>query len=747
MRLNRPPRSSLPLVLAVALLAGCQTPLTRMPPKPTVKPVDGAAAASLAPATASTSALETALPDHARQDAPAIALPQTANRAIVDVSGTGTLAGTASFAFLADTFFQNSAAERRVLAMPAGRALLTLSTLEEELLAKGGTAISGATGLDGKFSLAGQVPTDRAFVLNANLARNHRLSAIVLPGASNLTVDEATTAVAEMARWQLKTSAGTDTDTRLSLANVTPDALNTLVTNTRALFVADDFKPEAGQQDLPSLKAGNGVNLRNQYVEKFGTAVTRVGSAAADSLSDAWKALIGYRPLAVNFLPTPGYAILGASDLAGDHQGNIYMASVGLKVFARTARGPLMQQTGSMQAGKIYNVAGTGGNNESFLATYAPTESLSVTHPDAAPLMASGQSMPSVYKLMLERAGSSNESHIFFTSRSNHRVMLIPGADLVRFGRTFKAGRLYTVAGTGTYEKWGEVVQADDPETTIDEESRQYLLGDAGAAVEAPIVFPQGLSADARGNLYVSDSGYFEVPLYEKDPAATEYTAFAHPAAKPGMWTNTYHKSVRFVRASDGKIFTLKLTKNGQPHSVSAQDVKFHASDAGNYLYVTDTFRHAVFRIKLPDNLADLDTAVPPSFEIENVLGTPGKEGFIDTAQTGAQYPDLTNVGRGLPRGHVLMSFPLAIDFDAQGNMLTGDYYRIHLIKEEDLASGAGKVYPLCGAFSTGYVEGDSRFVSVRPRFLHVVPGTDNVVFVDFFRNKMMELWTARGSI
>jgi hypothetical protein len=728
--------------MAVALLAGCNAPLTR----PAAKATGGQKSAATAGVQILRAAQEQTLPESARQDSPVIALPKVETRAIVNANGSATLNGTVAFSFVTDTFYENSAAQRRVLSMPAGRALLTLSNLEEELLGKNGTVVSGATDTTGAFSIAGQVPLDRAYVVNANVAKGHRLSAIALAGQTNLDIDEATTAVAEMARWQMKTDA-TVADHRKSLADLTADSLLMLVSATRGLFTADDFKAPEGQQDLTNLKAGNGVTLRNQYVKAFGGAISAAGTAAADQLSDAWKTLLGYRPLAVRVLPTPGYSLLSASDVVGDHNGNLYMASTNLKFFAKNARGPLWQTTTSMQAGKIYPIAGGSGGSETFLDTYTPTETASVANPSVAPLVASGAPMPSIQKMVLERVGTTDDSHLFFTSRGNHRVMLIPAADMTRFGRTFKAGRLYTVAGSGSYEKWGSVIQQDDPDTPIDEESKQYLTGDDGPAYEAPIVFPQGLSSDSRGNLYVSDSGYFGVPLYTKDPAATEHTPFEHPDAKPGMWMNTYHKSVRFVRASDGKIFTLKLTKGGLPHSVSAQDVKFQASSAGNHLYVTDTFRNAIFRIKLPDNLADLDTAMPASFEIETVLGTSEKEGYINTALPGAKYPDLTNVGVGVPRANVLLSFPLAIDFDAAGNMLAGDYYRIHLIKAADLASGGGQVYPLCGAFSTGYVEGDSRLVSVRPRYLHVVPGTGNAVFVDFFRNRMMELWTARGSI
>ncbi|MFP5501353.1 MAG: hypothetical protein ACLGIN_02615, partial [Candidatus Sericytochromatia bacterium] len=330
-----------------------------------------------------------------------------------------------------------------------------------------------------------------------------------------------------------------------------------------------------------------------------------------------------------------------------------------------------------------------------------------------------------------------------------HRVMLIPGADFTRFGRQFRAGRLYTLGGTGTWEAWGEVVQPDDPSTTeVDEEQREYLLGDDGPAHEAPIVFPQGLDDDSRGNLYVSDSGYLGVPYYDLDAKATVTAPYTDPRAAAGLTMHTYHNSIRMIRAADGKIFTLRLTRNGQPHPVSAQDLRVHESAAGKYLYVTDTMAHQVFRIRLPDDLSSLDTAIPASFEIENVLGTFEKAGYVDTTISGAEYPTLSSVGGGLPRPHVLLTSPLSVAFDVDGNMLVSDYYRIHLIKASELAAlgSSTRVYPLAGAFD-GYLDGDSRFVTVRPRYMHFDQYRRTVFFPDATRNRIYMLHTARGSL
>ena len=86
-------------------------------------------------------------------------------------------------------------------------------------------------------------------------------------------------------------------------------------------------------------------------------------------------------------MPTPGYSVLAASDIVGDHKGNLYISSVSLKFYAKADRGPLMQQGTSMQAGKIYTVAGGGASSETFLASYTPTELTSVDPTIAPPLV------------------------------------------------------------------------------------------------------------------------------------------------------------------------------------------------------------------------------------------------------------------------------------------------------------------------------------------------------------------------
>ncbi|MFP5504436.1 MAG: hypothetical protein ACLGIN_18280, partial [Candidatus Sericytochromatia bacterium] len=277
---------------------------------------------------------------------PPARVPAGPARALVDTTGTGSLTGTVTLEAVSDPYFANSAANWRLLSQPAGRALVTLSTLDEALLGKGGQAIATTASASGAFSLTGNVPTDRAFVVNAVLAGNHRLSAIALAGQSAVTVDEATTMVAETARWQM------------DLSGLTTGALATLLTHTRTLLAPGDFAASGDVPSVPALKTGNGLALRNQYLRTFGTKVLRPDAStsnpavvAANALSDAWKPLLGYRPLAIAAMPTPGYALLDATDVVADHKGHLFMGGNGhVKLFANVPRGALWGRTSAMSA-------------------------------------------------------------------------------------------------------------------------------------------------------------------------------------------------------------------------------------------------------------------------------------------------------------------------------------------------------------------------------------------------------------
>jgi hypothetical protein len=356
-------------------------------------------------------------------------------------------------------------------------------------------------------------------------------------------------------------------------------------------------------------------------------------------------------------------------------------------------------------------------------------EQAAVADPAAAPLATEGAPIWLPFRLMLEPATGAAMPHLFFTSRQGHRLYLIPGADLTRYGRTFQAGRLYTIAGFGTAESKGALLVPDDPNTPdVDETTYAYALGDGGPAYQAPLAFPQGVAEDSRHNLYVCDAGGYGVPLVNNDPAATIVA----------QQTNIYHQSIRLIRAADGKIFTFHLTKDGAAFPLSgALDLRVAETAGGNWIYVSDSLHHCVVRFALPADLADLDGAAPAVQPVEVVLGSYGTAG-VRTADAAA--PAVGAVNDGVPKAQVLLDTPTGLELDAAGNLVVADNGRVRLLDQ-----ASGKVYTIAGSLPGGVDEGDARLVAPHPRYLTRQAGSGNMVVVDDPTGAVLKLWGDRG--
>lgn len=641
-------------------------------------------------------------------------LPQARPNAFVATTAGGTLSGTAQLGSVDEDYFADSAAPYRVAAapIPLGHAMITLSTLQEDLFTKDGSVINGLTGLNGVFSLAGLAPKDTPYVLNANFVQSHRLSALVLPDpngdATGVQVDEASTMIVETARWQLR-DIPTD---QAGLFAALYSATSALLGNV-ALATDDGTIP-----NVEALKLGAGHVLRNAYVATFGALVGEgaAGDANANTLSDGWKTLLGFRPLAITRAAGNGTKSFdqgegreavtaplgGVQDAAMDHNGNLYIAEHDaslLRFVPRLAHGAKWGRTTGMNGGQIYTLAGqlnTGTDLDSFNDIYADAEADSVTDPAAAPLLSAGHAIIQPRKVLLQRVGATDDTHVFVLSKFGHRVFFIPATDVTTFGRDFLAGRLYTVLGNGQLV---DGVAAPAVDTT---------LGHAFALNE-----PTALTQDSQGNLYVLDS---------------------------------IAGAVRLVRAGDGQVFTLplKTAANAPYAAVGAQDLRIVEAGAGNnFLYLADTNAHTVVRFALPADLSTLATTVPASLAAQTVFGTDGVPGYL----TGVPYPDIHDVSAALPEGNALLNEPTSLTFDGAGNMIVAAKGRLHLMEQAALdPATVGDTYVIAGGVDTRFIVGDSR--------LAFFPGTTsvrydasskNVLVVDNAENVVRRLWTVRG--
>ena len=355
-----------------------------------------------------------------------------------------------------------------------------------------------------------------------------------------------------------------------------------------------------------------------------------MASAAADQLSDRWREVLGYRPLALTRVAGGGAAYVGDHDgevatdqalnfpvdAALDAAGGMYVTSAGQndQIFYVPAadRGPLLGHAGPMAAGHLYAVAGIVQSEFGpgpYNAAYAPYERYSALDPTRAPGATFRQFRPG--RLALEPAGSEN--HLLYCSAEGHRVLLLAGADLDRYGRHFLGGHLYTLAGTG---------EAGHGQ---------------GAGWQTPLAYPVSLAVSPEHDVYLLDG------------------------------------SLHVLRALDGQLVDLPATLNGQPLALDgATDVRL---DHGS-LYVADAAHHTVLRA----------TVGGPTLTFTVALGQRDRAGFVD----GCGFSDIFGVAAGVPQDRVLLDHPMSLAFDADGRMLVADAHGLRLVTNKAVYNLAG---------------------------------------------------------
>lgn len=623
-------------------------------------------------------------------------------RAFVAVSAGGNVAGEVKMEVIGTTSLQDNAAPYRLAATPAGRALVTLGTLSEDLFTVSGSVVTATTDASGAFALTGARPTGRPYVVSAQLAGGHRLTAIAPSDAASVTVDEGTTCVTELARWQLREGPEAG---RLDLTDV-PAATwanlgtwsRTLLTDVTAPLVLPDTGT-GGRVHIAALQRGAGHALRNAYVEHFGSRVTTGPTTStppqANLLSDAWLGVLGFRPLALTRVAgngIPGYdqstnrpaldvPLSSPRDVAVDHLGNVWFTQGDSHLISIVPRfalpGGVFGAAGPLLANHIYTVLGVVNGPPDAISWEFDYVNLGGTEP---PVGGGGAPLFFPDRLALEPSTGAG-SHVYFTAPLTCRVMLVPDAAMTRYGRSMDAAKLYTVAGSG--------LPPADPTAIPD-----WIATHGDPATQAGLWAPTGLVRDADNNLWILDAGF--------DPGTG------------GLWV---------VRASDGLIFQVPLRQNGQPFTPDgAQDLVL--SPSGAELYVADTARHWVFKLPRPSGTTisgfNATTARPAPVEIERVTGKAGRAGYVDLQVAGVDFPPLEDVSRGVldPAGDLtadggavastsvtaLLDSPSAVAFDGQQRLIVADTGngRLRLLNQ-------GSIYTIAGGLDTRYVTGDAR--------------------------------------
>ena len=235
---------------------------------------------------------------------------------------------------------------------------------------------------------------------------------------------------------------------------------------------------------------------------------------------------------------------------------------------------------------------------------------------------------------------SDNSGNLYIADTANHRIR-----------RVDAMGVIATIAGTG----------------------RRGYSGEGGPAVEADLSWPEGLTLDSTGNLYIADSGNHRV-------RRVDGTRTINTVAGTG--------EVGYI--GDGGLGV-------EAQLVQPEDVA--VDEAGN-LYIADRSSHRIRRV---DSAGTITT----------VAGT-GRAGYS---------------GDGGPAVDAQLSLPKGVAVDASGNLYIADSF-YHRIRRVD---SAGTITTIAGTGRAGYSGdgGPAIEAQLRSPYGMAVDGAGNLYIAD----------------
>ncbi len=299
---------------------------------------------------------------------------------------------------------------------------------------------------------------------------------------------------------------------------------------------------------------------------------------------------------------------LGTCGAAVDHSGNLVLADAGhsrIRVVAAST-GTFYGQP--MTAGNIYTVAG---HVFGFAGDGGPATSAKLNGPAGVAVDAAG--------------------NLLIADRGNARVRVVAASAGTFYGKTMTAGNIYTIAGSRL----------------------AGFSGDGGPATSAELSFPQGVTADAAGNLLIADTGNNRIRVV---------------AASAGTF---YGKTM-----TAGNIYTIAgggtggLGDRGPATSAVLSSPLAMAADAAGNVLIADSGHRRVRVVAASTGM---------------FYGKPMTAGNIYTlAGTGK----IGTSGDGGPATGATLTDPEGVVADANGNVLIADTTKVRLV-----AAGAGTFY------------------------------------------------------
>ncbi|MNR75370.1 NHL repeat protein [compost metagenome] len=390
------------------------------------------------------------------------------------------------------TLVANNSAGYRLQAYdeaPARMAVVYLTAPDERFYAgPDGKALHTVTDAEGRYAFEG-APAGVPVVVTVLLAENRRLVGFSIPaqGENQLDVDLASTVAAEFLRDQARL-AGRSMADYPALAAELPEILRL----TRELITS-------GKMPVPDLNVNAIPAMRHAYVRAFG--------ADQPALGDAWKRLLGYRPLLLDEVDAGLDAGLNALAVHHAEDGSLYTVgfnNVHLQItrrlpgggFEDVTRGPrtewidyvggLLAQDGMLHVGVLGGLDGLYGFDLGM--PFDPEDLLA-----NAPLWVRSGVTPPNTVLPFHPSGLAAKDGVFYASSTDDR-------EIVR----------YTL---GDDMDWDEDDAQIAPELTViagDRHALQTFAGDTpSAGANARFNYPTGLTlhhANGKDYLYVADT-------------------------------------------------------------------------------------------------------------------------------------------------------------------------------------------------------------------------------------------------
>jgi RHS repeat-associated protein len=436
-------------------------------------------------------------------------------------------------------------------------------------------------------------------------------------------------------------------------------------------------------------------------------------------------------------------ALLNAPDDMGiDTDGDLIIADTGNNRIQEEAKatGAEWGNSTSFTANDIYTIAGSSAGASGVGADKEKATSSDLDAPSAV-------------------ASFGTVGDVFIADTGNNRVQELSAATSTQYGQSMTDGDIYTVAGSasgtagdsgnggaatsalldgpeGLWNTGATIYLADNGNNQVREVSGSspydvtdlagdgYVLtdaGDGGPATGAALDNPDGVTADADGNLYVADAGNNRV----QEIAASNHTQFGIAMTAGDTYT--------IAGSATGDLGD---SPNGTPATSALLDVPTSVAVDGNGdVYIDDS-----------DNSRVVEVAATTHAQY-GISMTAGDMYTVAGSATGAAG----YTGDGGPATSALLELPEGIAVDKAGDLFIADTVNSR-IQEVPAATGtqygismtAGDIYTIAGNSSGSYgTSGDGgpgTSALMSDPFGVSVDGAGNVYVADSANNRIQEL-------